>query len=256
MSKRKTDYRFEIGAEAIYSDCVCDEDSNDYCRCQEVIGIEINPDLDKLVKEILKEHRLSLTEINNYCVERILVNLKYWKNSNWEFDASPDYYGETLDGVYFEKEDELEDAINKLKQMSSDIEKIKFVLSMEYPDIKFDAVDNCNTLDILELPIGEIENKKIKVPKWSLEAYKDWQGIIGVCLKENNRYRLVDGHHRYLATFDRHYQDGVPMRMIVISFVEGAKQEEKIQNDLEKSVINFLTSHTMAEIKQFKESLE
>jgi len=48
-------------------------------------------------------------------------------------------------------------------------------------------------------------------PKWQLKFYKDWGGIVGICLKNNNRYKLIDGFHRYTVLTEYLKQKEIPV---------------------------------------------
>ena len=39
------------------------------------------------------------------------------------------------------------------------------------------------------------------------EDYKNRKLAVAICIKDNNKYRLVDGYHRFIANKDRDFVD-------------------------------------------------
>ena len=204
----KTNLQYDVEYDYDRSACTCDAyERGDYCRCTTierawVESIYIKEIIDKLYAKYCREH----SEINEYCFERICVALKIYDKDYYEIETCGGYYGEEVDGVYFENEEKVVNAYNELLKLESDIEKIKYILELEYgyliDKVKNTAsayILNVNT-DIIKLPQQEYF---MKLSKEVIEDYKDRKLPIAVCINEKDKYILVDGYHRFIANKDR-----------------------------------------------------
>ena len=111
------------------------------------------------------------------------------------------------------KKEKIVEAYNKLLELKSDLEKIQYVLRLEYGYL-IDRV-LCATSATIE----EVSTEKIKLPqqeyfvklsKKVIEDYKDRKLPVAVCIKHKDRfhdvfdtYTLVDGYHRFVANKDK-----------------------------------------------------
>ena len=118
-----------------------------------------------------------------------------------------------IDGIYFDNEEKIVEAYNKILELTNDIEKIKYILELEYGYL-IDKVANATSATI-----EEVDTEKIKLPqkeyfvklsKEVIEDYKDRKLPIAVCIKNKDRfldvfdtYTLVDGYHRFVANKDQ-----------------------------------------------------
>lgn len=211
----RTNLQYTVDYDYDRSQCTCEaHEWLDYCRCTTierawVESINIKEVIDKLYTKYCKEH----SEINEYCFERICMVMKIYDKDYYEVESCPGYYGEEIGGVYFEKEEELVNTYNELLTLDSDIEKIKYILRLEYGYL-IDRV-LCATSATIE----EVDTEKIKLPqqeyfvklsKEVIEDYKDRKLPVAVCIKKKDRfydafdtYTLVDGYHRFVANKEK-----------------------------------------------------
>lgn len=211
----KTNLQYEVEYDYDRSECTCDAyERHDYCRCTTierawVESIDIKKVIDKLYTKYCKEH----SEINEYCFDRICVALKIYDKDYYEVESCWGYYGEEIDGVYFENEEKIFNAYNKLLELESDIEKIKYVLELEYGYL----IDRVSIKTSARIEVVNTEKVKLpqqeyfmKLSKEVIEDYKNRKLPVAVCIKEKDRfhdvfdrYILVDGYHRFVANKER-----------------------------------------------------
>lgn len=211
----KTNLQYDVEYDYERSACTCDAyERGYYCRCTTierawVESIDIEKVIDKLYTKYCKEH----SEINEYCFERICVAMKVYDKNNYEVESCPGYYGEEIGGVYFEKEEELVNTYNELLKLGSDIEKIKYVLELEYGYL-LDRVKFKTSAKIEEVATEKIKLPQqeyfVKLSKEVIEDYRNRELPVAVCIKEKDRfhdvfdrYILIDGYHRFVANKDR-----------------------------------------------------
>ncbi len=215
LNFEKTNLQFNVEYDYERSECTCNAyEDGDYCRCTTIErawieSIDVKDIINKLYTKYCKEH----SEINEYCFDRICSALRIYDKDFYEVETCGGYYGEEVDGVYFENEEKIFNAYNEILELETDIDKIKYVLKLEYSYL----------LDrLMYMTSAKIENvitEKIKLPqkeyfvklnKEVIEDYKDRKLPIAVCIKNKDRfydafdtYTLVDGYHRFIANKDR-----------------------------------------------------
>lgn len=188
------------------SDC-CD---NDYCRCEEITKVWITetPNLEGLAlrefnkRKTKKEKGFKVSEIDAYCLERILSINNLWDPEEWTINIGPGYYGEEIDSIkinHFAAKKIKEETAHLLK-LKTNRQKIEYVLTLEYGHV----------LPALKNKIWKV--KKIK--KEDVSYPKQWFGKLnqdaatayterilprGIVLEEEGRYRVYDGRHRIYA---------------------------------------------------------
>ncbi len=211
----KTNLQYDVEYDYERSACTCDAyERNDYCRCTTierawVESVNVKYVIDKLYTKYCKEH----SEINEYCFDRICSALKIYDKERYEVESCWGYYGEEVGGVYFEDEEKIVEAYNELLKLKSDLEKIQYILKLEYSYL-IDRV-----LYATSATIEEVNTEKIKLPqkeyfvklsKEVIEDYKDRKLPVAVCIKNKDRfhdvfdtYTLIDGYHRFVANKDR-----------------------------------------------------
>ncbi len=214
-SFERTNLQYEVDYDYERSECTCNAYENgDYCRCTTierawVESINVKLVVKKLYDKYCKEH----SEINEYCFDRICSVFKIYDKNYYTVESCYGYYGEEIGGVYFEDEEKIVEAFDKVLRFGSAIEKIKFVLELEYGYL----IDRL--LYMTSATIEEVSTEKIKLPqqeyfmklsKEVIEDYKDRELPIAVCIKNKDRYieafdtyTLVDGYHRFIANKER-----------------------------------------------------
>lgn len=163
-----------------------------------VSDVEINKIyLDK--KNKLKEKFYKLPTVEKYCVDRLLRIYKIYDKNLYSAITSCD---EIL-GVWFEHEAKLIDSIEKLLNLETDIEKIKFVLSEEYSHL-LDTIKCAQRvyeqiLDIsaINLDVDYLSRHKKDV---SLKTYNFEENVpVGIVGSLDGSYVMIDGYHRFLS---------------------------------------------------------
>ena len=200
----RTNLQYDVDYDYIRSECTCDAyERHDYCRCTTierawVKSIYIASVVSKLYKKFCGEH----SEINEYCFDRICYALRIYDEGLYWVETGGGYYGEEVYGVYFEDEEKIFNACNELLKLSSDIEKIKYVLNLEYGYL-INKVSTTTSAVIEQVATNKIELPQkeyfIKLSKEVIEDYKNRKLPVAVCIKTEDRYVLVDGYHRWVA---------------------------------------------------------
>lgn len=144
-------------------------------------------------------------EIDIYTIDRILRFNKIWKNETWDVKIRSGYYGEEINEIVFntsvakkiEKELDVAFAAEGLNK------RIEYLLQLEYGYI-LPELQNCqyelrkiNKSDII---FGNLEHYK-KLEK--LDYYINFNGIKGIAIEKDGKYRLIDGYHRVYSTNDK-----------------------------------------------------
>lgn len=165
--------------------------------------------------------------INFYCFDRILSYYKIYELSNYGFDICDGYYGDELNGVFFKKENEVFDRLKELLNLKLDIDKIEYILDLEYGYL-IDSVANKSTAKI----ITDFDLEKIKV--YNIDYYTHletdvltyyeknipYHGFnlpVAIVRKHDYDYKLVDGHHRVLTLIMRNAKNETKTHYSVIS---------------------------------------
>lgn len=214
-----SDLKQFINFQINYSFSCCDKYCQDICRCAEIIDIEIqNLNLPMISRKIYKdlyslneksyERRNKLTKLLEgydnkfqiYCLERILNCNKLYDICNWKYEVVLGYYGQELDKVYLQEEvvEAVEKQINQFLSLTKLKEKVQFLLNLEYGFVLPSLVD-------CEYRIKQIPKEKIyfgqqsrynKTKGDSIYIDREKNQIMGICLKEGDIYRVVDGYNR------------------------------------------------------------
>ena len=211
----RTNLQYEVEYDYERSQCTCNAyERNDYCRCTTIERAwveEVNVKL--VIRKLYTKYCKEPSEINEYCFDRICSAFRIYDKDYYEVESCYGYYGEEIGGAYFEDEEKIVEAYNELLELKSDLEKIQYVLRLEYGYL-IDRV-LCATSATIE----EVSTEKIKLPqreyfvklsKKVIEDYKDRKLPVAVCIKNKDRfydafdtYTLVDGYHRFVANQDR-----------------------------------------------------
>lgn len=179
----------------------CDSSCNDgYCRCGVVGGLNyITIDTESLSKEICEKIE-DISTVERYCIGRIITSFKLWETERWEISSSSGYYGEEVDGIDFDQSIQLNQAINNMLAYSEDIDKIRFVLELEYDSIlPMEGMTSArvNEVNYSSLRAGNDPYARM-IKKGEVDFVKLNDEIpIGVYRKDGDVYVLIDGYHRF-----------------------------------------------------------
>lgn len=210
----RTNLMYEVDYDYVRSECTCDADERlDYCRCTTIERAWVESiNAKEVVKYLYERHCKEDSEINKYCFDRICSIYKIYDKDYYEVESCFGYYGEEIGGVYFDNEEKVAEAFNELLELETDLDKIKYVLKLEYSYL----LDRLGYMT--STTIEEVSTEKIKLPqqeyfvklsKEVIEDYKDRELPVAVCIKEKDRfhdvydrYVLIDGYHRFVANND------------------------------------------------------
>ena len=204
----RTNLQYDVEYDYERSQCTCDAyERGDYCRCTTIDHAWIESiDVKEVISTLYSKYCKDPSEISEYCFDRICSAFKIYDKDYYEVETCGGYYGEEIGGVYFENEKKVVDAYLQVLALETDIEKIKFVLELEYGYL-LDKVKNCTyayTSTVytraIDLPQQEYF---VKLDKEVIEDYKNRKLPVAVCLECGGRYKLIDGYHRFAANKDR-----------------------------------------------------
>lgn len=206
MSKTDLSYSgVEYGYER--SECIC----NDWpCRCTTIRNTWIeNIDINKVMTELLHNNFIKtnkLTEIDLYCFDRICRVNDIWDKYLYDIEVCPGYYGEEIHGAFFGNEEKVVSEFDELLKLNSDIDKIKYILELEYGYV-IDSIANCHNIIIVncspKLVVYPQREYYHRLEKEVVESYKDYNIPCAVCKKSGDKYLIIDGYHRIAANKDK-----------------------------------------------------
>lgn len=175
------------------------------CRCSKIEDERvISVNLGKLVFEIISR-KISTKENQflDYCIYRLAVIHKMYEPHSWYIKTGGGYYGEEIYGVFIDNQNFKED-VDELVTLSPQ-ERIKYILVKEYGFL-LEPLEGKTFREIEvnsgDLRVGNNEYRK----KVKRGVYNDNYDLpIGLYLKSEDKYKLVDGYHRYvdLVTKDK-----------------------------------------------------
>ena len=212
MIDLKYELKYDYDREYSCSETGCD----DICRCMEIVNPRIvNIDLNNIVESIYNEiiptnpviinrnkkidqvlQVFNMEILDKYCIHRILTILGMWSPERYEFDIINGYYGQEVDSVFMVDENKILDTCRKSFNFISPVDKINFILGMEYGKVIYDIKDvklvkiNRNSLTLNDNYFGKI-NKEI--------YYGDNNYLLPRGLVRRVRidtYSIIDGYHR------------------------------------------------------------
>lgn len=177
------------------------------CRCGTIVDQEVTEiNLPSISNSILLKfygHKTSkgeelFNDIDIYCVERILRLNKIYNKESFEINISGGYYGEEVDSIVLCRNDKLLSDLNSFFSLKKMNEKIEFVLSLEYHKILPELLNlewSIESINQEQVDFGSEKHKEM-VKRDTEIFYRNHTLPLGIVLKKNNRYRLIDGYHR------------------------------------------------------------
>lgn len=192
------------------------------CRCSRIHNAKvINVDFQGITSKIYdsyfdnsKSSKRSTTinsvlygidkQIDLYTIDRILRSHKIWKNESWEINIIYGYYGQEIESININKElsQEIKQDIDNVFNIDDLTKRIEYLLNLEYgyllPELKgckYNLV-NIDKNDIIFGSQDHLNNLE------KLEYYNDlnYNNIRGIVIKNDNKWRLIDGYHRVFST--------------------------------------------------------
>lgn len=186
------------------SECHCNDD---YCRCTTIEHTWIDKiNVRDVVDELYRKHSRTDSDIDEYCFDRICYAFKIYDKDFYEVETGGGYYGEEVYGVYFENEEKIFNAYYEMLALNTNIEKIKYCLKLEYHYL-LDCVETASLAHIVRMPPNNIHLPQteyfIKLENNVIEEYKNRKLPIAVCIRDEGKYRLIDGYHRFVANKEK-----------------------------------------------------
>jgi hypothetical protein len=177
---------------------------NKICRCGEIVNSKIEDcnvsNFASLCKKYIKGKK---DEIKFYCLERFLNEMvkKNPLGKIFKIGTCGGYYGEEVEGVYLTSfaQKEVGIFIEQLNKKSH-TELIEIVLEKEYGYILPQIKNKQWHIDKFLLSDIDISfEHKFNIDK--INEYKS-RNLSCLCRKINEKYRLIDGRHRYIAAIN------------------------------------------------------
>lgn len=200
------------------SDC-CD---NDYCRCGVIQNARVSSvDLDILINDLIShvpKKDLEKEEITTYCLDRIVRNSNLKDTGSWEVQVDGGYYGQEVRGASLDG-NALNGFIKSLSNMveMSDCDKVKNCLIDEYgfllPELNSLTSANIQTVELKNVILPNRDYSR-KIDKKYIDQYNDYKLPRAICIKENSKFRLIDGYHRILSAINQKFEN---VQIIVLS---------------------------------------
>ena len=219
-----TDYDYEEEYSCEESGCY----SEGICRCGRIFDAVVKSiDMDSLTISIheqlvdttslqgKRDARISEifyggTEVDKYCINRILTHYKVWDPNNWSVDVEGGYYGDEIGDVSLN--DTIFNLISKdcynMIELVTLADKLKFVLTLEYGYLLSDI--QVSDFELIEITKEQIDFKKLNtnhiqnVQNEDLSFYKlNYKLPRGIVRKSGDKYKIVDGFHRIISADDK-----------------------------------------------------
>jgi hypothetical protein len=211
-----TDYDYNT-----YRDCSnhgCDDEG--ICRCgtienAHIISVNIPSMVDEIYSEYFDNSLASKRnstinnilggvskEIDIYTIDRILRINGAYEPSNWDIQICGGYYGQEIDDILLEDSiaRKVEDQINEAFSIIDLTSRVEYLLTLEYGEVLPALKGRQYSIEMVErdsIIFGSDEHYR-KVNTKNLDHYSDknYEGIRGIALVKDNKFRLIDGYHR------------------------------------------------------------
>lgn len=138
-----------------------------------------------------------------YIIERLCSIYNIWDKKSYIPNIYNGYYGVETNGIFIKKDiaDTIEYHFNKIQQIESLVERIYYILKLEYGSV-LEVLENKN------ICLEKIENSKVEIfnnnylNKIVQENIKYNSSpntyISGMLVKQYDKYILIDGYHRFI----------------------------------------------------------
>lgn len=197
----------------------CEYTCETICRCstiynERVTGIDVNS-IGKYIYNMIYDNSksskrnesintlLGITkDIEIYTIDRVIRKSLIYDTDIWNINIVNGYYGEELHNVQLNNTyaDKLWKLLKSALSIDNLNERIEFLLKLEYDYIldelkeKNYRIITVNKSDIL-FP-NKSHFNSVKEKKIDFYSDKKYDGIRGIVIKKDNKYRVIDGYHR------------------------------------------------------------
>jgi hypothetical protein len=205
----------------------CDEiGCSDVCRCSTIENVQILHVDTRIIEKFIygqffdesrsakRDMRISAilhnmdSDVNLYTINRILSHYKIWKDDVWDITKHIAYYGEEILKIAL-KDDVarlIENTINDAFLIDDITDRIRFLILLEYGyiiDILSDKKFEVTTIRKEDIYISNLDYlNSLTVSK----LFPLQTNIKGIVIDEGDKYRLIDGYHRYLQNDDYYFK--------------------------------------------------
>jgi uncharacterized protein YqkB len=199
----------------------CEEsgcDSEGICRCGTITDASVSDvDISSLVNEIYSKYfddskstkRNSKinsvlfgsgSDIDKYCIDRILRINKVWEDDRWDIDISGGYYGDELNDITMSSTtfNSVSKSIEEILEMETIGDKIKYILKLEYGYLLPGLDDNKYEYDVIDTDdiVFGSDGQYKKVSRECLDHYSGYDHIKAIVKRDGDKYKIIDGYHR------------------------------------------------------------
>ena len=171
-----------------------DTRSESYSRDQKLFGLIYNTD------------PLELPFFWQYVINRLLVLNKVYLKENWKSNWSSGYYGDELDSISIEDTlfKKLQTDLEKVIELNQIPQVVEYLLEKEYGYVidkikgKSYTIEEIDTFDLFFPQNNHHQKVLSKDLSYLDDKYfgNNSDDIQGVCIKEGNKYKVIDGYHR------------------------------------------------------------
>lgn len=139
-----------------------------------------------------------------YFIDRLLRINKIYKSDCWDTNYGSGYYGEELHSITLRKKeiDILNKKISEIFLYQTLKEKCEFILKEEYGYL-LDSIKD-KQFKVLDILVSDIEfsqkDYKSKIDTRGNYSDKEYDSIRAICLKDGEKWRVIDGYHRLTQT--------------------------------------------------------
>lgn len=144
-----------------------------------------------------------------YCIHRILTHFKVYKEDNWQYYLTDDYYSQEVHTIKLKPSiaEEIDRCLRRMITLK-DARKVEYVLELEFlrvlPEVRDRSWHICKVdMDQLKFTNESLLNKCRKEDLSYLATYKLPRAL---CIAENGLYHVIDGYHRLADVLERDEQ--------------------------------------------------
>lgn len=178
---------------------------SDICRCSVMSNLRVTsthgvgPDVFKILSRKTVEGKqakkdLKFSDIESYCIRRLMVSHGCYNCENYDFSVGNGFYGEEIDNIRFTSESDLQTDVFRMLNLETDHAKVMYALNVEYGVIA-DIIKDTTQAEIVKEPIENVQPSAgaIMLKRQTEYLYPlEKDSVIGILLER----LLIDGNHR------------------------------------------------------------
>jgi len=179
----------------------CDEEG--ICRCSTIRNTRLKSVDSTSLQDALA--KLGSTPMQKYGVDRLLRHSDLNDPSNYDVGVSGGYYGEEIDGVWLNSHilDKTKKELIGFFDIENERARLFYCLEKEYghilPSLKKVKKFRIKTISAKDINVGNKDHYR-RLDIDLIESYTDYNLPRVLVIKEEDKYRLIDGYHRFAAT--------------------------------------------------------